>query len=111
MAAKRDEVTIREVYELLDRMRREWDERESIRVAEAKAERASFEKRIDDLYVEVYGEGETRGLKSRISANEIAINDMYKVRGIDSWKSFIVSTITSTVAGFTTWAAITFSHK
>lgn len=108
MAGKRDEVTIREVYELLDRLRRESDERDRSRAEEAKLAMSLFENKISDLYVEIYGEGETRGLKSRISANELDIISISSARKTDAWKQFIMTIIT----GLTAWAAATFTvHK
>lgn len=105
MAAKRDEVTIREVYELLDRIRREWDERENIREREARAERQEFDKKIADLYIEIYGEGETRGLKSRIGANELDLLSIHTSRKTDAWKQLLTTLVASMTAAIAsaTW--------
>lgn len=101
MAAKRDnEVTIREVYELLDRMRREWDEREKIRSQEARTMQDNFDRKISDLFIEIYGEGETRGLKSRIGANELDIIGINAARKTDAWKQFITTMVASITAAF-----------
>jgi len=107
MAAKRDEVTIREVYELIDKFRHESDERDKNRAEQIRVSLDSFEKRITDLYIEVYGEGETRGIKSRVGANEASIAELKAARKVDGWKSFI----TSVVTGLTAWAAATFAAK
>src|SRR3990167_10216945 len=104
MATKRsDVVTIREVYALLKEQSVISEERDRVRSEEIRKMISEFDDRISSLYIEIYGSGETRGLKSRIGANELDIIHISSARKTDAWKQFV----TTIVTGLTVWAAAT----
>lgn len=73
MAPPKNNVTIREVYELLENLREEigekdkaaWDRITDLKSA-ADEKHQSYEMAIAKLISEIYGEGDTKGLRGRV---------------------------------------------
>lgn len=107
-------VTIREVYDLLAQMDVSRKEERAELLAFIKqlkddTERAQAEmrERIEKHDLEIYGEGETRGIKSRMGLAEDSLRTIGDSARWDRYKQFATTLIASSVAAI----AGAWSHK